>query len=232
MKHEKTELEKRLEAELKKTASNDAGHSSAASEGEESLSEDESANEEETVELEQINVEQLVHEREALVAECEELKDQLLRARAEFDNYRKRMAREAERARKMAADGLVRSLLPVLDHLELALEHAKDNSGGLAEGVAIVVKQFQEVLAANGVEPIPAKGVVFDPTVHEAVMQRPSDETPAGHVVMEFQKGYTLNGVVLRPSKVVVSSGSAEQEYDQDEQEEEREEETSGAGEE
>jgi len=230
MENEKTELEKRLEARLEKKEPNDRGQSSATSEAEDAMSEEESANEEETVELEHINVEELVHEREALVAECEELKDQLLRARAEFDNYRKRMAREAERARKMAADGLVRSLLPVLDHLELALEHAEDDSGGLAEGVAIIVKQFQEVLATNGVEPIPGKGVVFDPAVHEAIMQTPSDETPAGHVLKEFQRGYTLHGVVLRPSKVVVSSGSAEQECEQEEQEEQ--EETSGGGEE
>jgi molecular chaperone GrpE len=146
----------------------------------------------------------------AVAAERDELKDQLLRARAEFDNYRKRMAREAERTRSRAAEGLIHDLLPVLDHLGLALQHSEETSNGLAEGVEMVFKQFGDVLAKNGLTPIPAEGETFDPTVHEAILQTPSEEVPANGVLQEFQKGYRLGDFVLRPAKVVVSAGPAE----------------------
>ena len=142
-----------------------------------------------------------------LAAERDELRDQLLRARAEFENARKRMARESERVRKTAAEALIRDLLPVVDHLDLALQHAEDPTGGFAQGVEMVLKQFCEVLARNGVEPIVAEGVAFDPNVHEAMMQRPSSDHAADAVIEEFQKGYKLGDTILRPAKVVVSSG-------------------------
>ena len=177
----KTELEKRLEAEL---ARSDEAADDAAVE----------------VTPEEIDV-------AALMSERDELKDQVLRARAEFDNYRKRVARDAERVRKTAAEGLVRDLLPVVDHLELALAHADGGADALATGVRMVLDQFREALTRNGVEPIPAVGEVFDPNVHEAMDKRPSPEVPEDHVSEEFQKGYRLGGQVLRPSKVVVSAG-------------------------
>ncbi|MCL4694262.1 MAG: nucleotide exchange factor GrpE, partial [Candidatus Hydrogenedentes bacterium] len=144
----------------------------------------------------------------ALERERSELADQLLRARADFDNYRKRMARDAERIRQTAAEGLIRDILPVVDHLELALKHAEDHPGALGEGVAMVLKQFQDVLSRHGLEPIASVGEPFDPNVHEAVMQRESAEAPPESVVEEFQKGYRLGQMVLRPAKVVVSLGA------------------------
>ena len=143
----------------------------------------------------------------ALEAERDALQDQLLRARAEFDNYRKRTAREIERIRKTAAESLVRDLLPVVDHLELALQHADEASRAVTEGVEMVARQFTEVLSRHGVEPIPALGEPFDPNVHEAMMQRPDAEAAPNIVLEEFQRGYRMGEVVLRPSKVVVSSG-------------------------
>lgn len=143
----------------------------------------------------------------ALVAERDELKDLVLRARAEFDNYRKRVAREAGRLRQTAAESLMRDLLPVVDSLERALEHAEDGSDGFAQGVEMVFAQMCEILRRNGLEPIAAVGEAFDPNVHEAVMKVESEECPEGRVVQEFQKGYRLGGYVLRPSKVVVSAG-------------------------
>lgn len=140
-------------------------------------------------------------------AEVAALRDQLLRARAEFDNYRKRMAREAERTRKLAAEALVRDLLPVADHLELALQHADGGASSLAEGVHMVLRQMQDVMARHGVAAIPAEGERFDPTVHEAVMQQSSDTVAEGHVVTEFQRGYRLGDQIIRPAKVVVSTG-------------------------
>lgn len=145
---------------------------------------------------------------EALERERDELKDQLLRARAEFDNYRKRMLREGEQLRKTAAQGLMRSLLPIVDNLERALSHAEDKSDGFAQGVEMIVKQFSNVLADQGLQPIPSVGEIFDPNVHEALTHQPSDQYPADTVMEEFQRGYRLGDYVLRPSQVVVSSGA------------------------
>lgn len=138
-------------------------------------------------------------------------KDQLLRARAEFDNYRKRVARDAEQLRRTAAQDLLRDLLAVADNLERALEHAgASDDGGVAEGVRMVLRQMQDLMASRGVAAIPAAGEAFDPNLHEALAMQPSDDCPAGTVLVEFQKGYTLDGAVLRPAKVVVSSGPEE----------------------
>jgi molecular chaperone GrpE len=146
----------------------------------------------------------------ALTAERDALKEQLLRARADFDNYRKRMMRETERVRKTAAEALIADLLPVIDNLERALDHACDAPGGLGEGVEMVVNQLREVLARHGLQPIPAQGLPFDPNVHEAVMQVECAEMAPGHVAQVLQKGYRLGDYVLRPAKVAVSCGIPE----------------------
>ena len=145
-----------------------------------------------------------------LTVERDLLKDQILRLRAEFDNYRKRVLREGEQARTGASQGIVRDLLPVADNLERALSHTDDASSALAEGVGMVLRQFMDVLAARGLEPIAAMGVPFDPNVHEALSYMPSDDHAAGTVMNEFERGYRLGSAVLRPSRVVVSSGTAE----------------------
>lgn len=144
---------------------------------------------------------------EALEAEAEELKDQLLRSRAEFDNYRKRTAREVERIRKTASESVIHDLLPVLDNLELALDHVQNADDQLANGVKLVLQQLLEVLARNGLEPIEAIGRPFDPNVHEAVSQIESEEVPKDNIAKVFLRGYKLGGQILRPSKVVVSLG-------------------------
>ena len=148
-------------------------------------------------------------ELEKLAAERDEAKEQVLRARAEFDNYRKRMAREMERVRKTAAESLLLDCLPVVDNLERALSHVEGDTGGLSEGVEMVVKQFCDILATHGVEPIAALGEPFDPQVHEALSHQPSEEYAADVVMEEFARGYRLKDFVLRPTKVVVSSGPA-----------------------
>ncbi|MFO7974949.1 MAG: nucleotide exchange factor GrpE [Candidatus Hydrogenedentota bacterium] len=160
---------------------------------------------------ESVPPEAAVADIEALTVERDELKDQLLRARAEFDNYRKRTARDIERIRKTATERLVRDLLPVIDHLELALKHADQASQAVAEGVQMVAEQFAEVLSRYGVEPIPAVGEVFDPNVHEAMMQRADDNSAPNTVLEEFQRGYRMGDLILRPAKVVVCSGPEEQ---------------------
>jgi len=141
----------------------------------------------------------------ALEEECASLRDQLLRSRAEFDNFRKRTAREVERIRKTAAESLIHELLSVLDNLELALKHSAKEGDPLTTGVRLVYKQILDTLERNGLEKIEAVGKKFDPNIHEAVAQAPSDTVEPDHVVEEFQRGYRLGGQILRPSKVLVS---------------------------
>ena len=195
---EKTELEKRLEAEA--AAEEAARVAQAAATAAET-----------TPPLEQPAQPPTDEQVAALILERDQLKDQLLRLRADFDNYRKRTARETERTRKMAAEDLIRDLLPVLDNLDRALAHASDPSEGLAQGVEMVFKQLSDVLAARGVEAIPAVGEPFDPNVHEALSQQPSPDLPAHTVMTEWQRGYRIGDNVLRPAKVVVSGGPAEE---------------------
>ncbi len=198
----KSELEKRLE----ERAAREAAEAQAA----------DAAPDTETLGEDAVELEPVDERIESLSDEVEQWKDQVLRARAEFDTYRRRVARDAEKTRQMAAENLVRDLLPVLDHLELALQHSGDASGGFAEGVEMVRKQMLDVLTRHGVEPIPALGEPFDPHVHEALMRQPCPDYPADAVCQEFQRGYRLGGVVLRPSKVVVSAGAEDDETQQD----------------
>lgn len=142
-----------------------------------------------------------------LTAERDALRDQLLRARAEFDNYRKRVSREMEQLRKTAAESLIRDLLPVVDNLERGLMHAPDKDNPVVKGVEMVMKQFADVLTSRGLEPIPGLGHPFDPNHHEALAHQPSEEHPENHVMLEYERGYKLGEQVLRPARVVVSSG-------------------------
>lgn len=142
--------------------------------------------------------------------ERDALMDQLLRARAEFDNYRKRVARETEALRQRAAEALMHDLLTVIDNLDLALKYKDTDPTALAEGVEMVARQMHDILGRHGLTTIESVGKPFDPSVHEAVTQVPSNEVESDQVVQEFQRGYMLGGRVLRPSKVTVSSGPAE----------------------
>ncbi len=138
-----------------------------------------------------------------------EEKSHRLRALADLDNWRKRSARDHAIAVGKAHSDVVIEFLPVLDNLELALEHAKDGVGieGLREGVSMVLKQFRASLAKFGIQEIDAAGRPFDPTFHEAMAQSPSEEYPAGIVIKQWQKGFLLGDRLIRPCRVVVSSG-------------------------
>lgn len=146
-----------------------------------------------------------------LTRALDEMRDQWLRSRAEFDNYRKRVARDAERLRLTAAENVLKDLLPVADNFERALHHGEADAGTLLEGIKMVHKQFVDVLARHGVEAIPATGRPFDPNVHDALSRMPSDEHSVDTVALEYEKGYRLGDTVLRPAKVVVSSGPADE---------------------
>lgn len=150
-------------------------------------------------------IRQLEDELRLKEAIIEEYKRRLLRLQADFDNFRRRTQREKEEMARFAAEGLIVKLLPVLDNLERALAAGETDSTRLLEGVSLIHRQFMEILAAEGVEPIQAVGCPFDPSCHEAVMQVQDDRYPENTVVEELQKGYTLKGKVIRPAMVKVS---------------------------
>lgn len=128
------------------------------------------------------------------------------RTQAEFENYRKRAAKESAAAGERAKAGLVRELLPVVDNLERALQSAGESEQHLAEGVKLVHSELVALLERNGVESFDPKGESFDPTEHEALSTRPADGAEPGQVLDVAEKGYKLNGTVLRPARVVVSA--------------------------
>ena len=138
--------------------------------------------------------------------ERDEYLDLARRAQADFENYRKRAAREAAAAGERAKSGLVRELLPVVDNLERALASAEESEQHLAEGVRLVHSELIAVLERNGVEQFDPSGDRFDPTEHEALSMRRQDGSESGVVLDVVEKGYRANGTVLRPARVVVST--------------------------
>jgi molecular chaperone GrpE len=144
---------------------------------------------------------------EQLSKENEELLDGLVRLKAEFENYRKRMLKEQTRILETAEAGLAKKLLSVIDNLERAVGNSAGRAGakGLREGVEMVLGQMLEILGKEGLEVIDPEGEAFDPEHHEAMMVVETGECPEGTVVEVTQKGYRFNGVLLRPAMVKVS---------------------------
>ena len=127
------------------------------------------------------------------------------RTQADFENYRKRAAKEAAAAGERAKSGLVRELLPVVDNLERALTSANEERGDIAEGLRLVHSELIGVLERNGVQPFDPSGERFDPAWHEALSTRDGDGSEPGLVLDVVEKGYAAAGDVLRPARVVVS---------------------------
>jgi molecular chaperone GrpE len=156
--------------------------------------EEDPANEEERMDEKEESVEEASSENYLELAQ---------RIQADFENYRKRAAREAAAAGERARSGLVRELLPIVDNLERALASAEEGEQHLAEGVRLVHSELIAVLERNGIQQFDPAGEKFDPTEHEALSVR--DEGEAGLVLDVVEKGYRTNGSVLRPARVVVS---------------------------
>ena len=127
------------------------------------------------------------------------------RTKADFENYRKRVSREASEALARGKAELARELLPVIDNLERALEAPSSEDDALAKGVSMVLDELRAKLGAAGVESFEPTGERFDPQLHEALSTQPAEGTEAGMVLETVEKGYRLNGQVLRPARVVVS---------------------------
>ncbi|MGD0518882.1 MAG: nucleotide exchange factor GrpE [Thermoguttaceae bacterium] len=153
---------------------------------------------------------------DALRAELDQAKERILRCQAELDNYRKRAAREMDEHRRYANIGLIRDLLPVLDNVERAIRAAEKSAdgSGLLEGVKLVAQQLQGVLERHHCVKIEALGLPFDPHLHHAILQQPSDEHPANTVIMVTQDGYQLHDRVVRPSQVIVSANDTRKNND------------------
>jgi len=146
-----------------------------------------------------------------LKREQTELNERYLRLHAEFDNYKKRMARDREELRKFANEGIIMELLSVIDHLEMAVKHAQEDVlQNVIQGVEMTLKEFERVLENNGVRRIEAQGRDFDPNVHHAMTQIPTTEAKANTVVEEFRKGYQLHEKVIRPALVAVATAPEE----------------------
>lgn len=143
--------------------------------------------------------------------EVEQLRDKNLRLMAEARNLQQRAMREKQEALKFAESEFARELLVVLDDFERTIESAKSaqEPKTVAEGVQIVYDHFMKVLRSRSIEPIEAVGQSFDPTYHEALLQQPSDTVPSGVVLQDIARGYRMHDRVLRPSRVIVSSGPA-----------------------
>jgi molecular chaperone GrpE len=144
-----------------------------------------------------------------LQADLDRFRDLALRTQADFENYKKRSAREKEDAIKYANSSLLERLIAIVDNFELGLEaaRAEGEKSPIFSGMNMVLKQLMDFLADNGLQPIDAKGQKFDPNLHEAIAHEPSEESPEGTVIRQTRRGYKLKDRLLRPSSVVVSSG-------------------------
>jgi molecular chaperone GrpE len=145
---------------------------------------------------------------ERAVAEAEDERDKYLalaqRTQADFENYRKRMARENAAAKDRGVAQVAKELLPALDHLEHALKAAQGHED-VVKGFALVSDEIVAALARTGIESFSPHGEPFDPNEHEAMAAHPSEEHESGTVIEVYQRGYRLNGAILRPARVVVA---------------------------
>jgi len=146
-------------------------------------------------------------------AKADEHWDRLLRVTADFENFKKRAARERVEAAQFANAALLQKLLPILDNFEMALAAAKSAQGSsldsLQAGITMIQQQLKGVLSESGLEELDATGKAFDPAVHEAISQQESESTPEGQILQQIRKGYKLRERLLRPSAVIIAKKPA-----------------------
>ncbi|MBK2357463.1 nucleotide exchange factor GrpE [Francisella hispaniensis] len=137
---------------------------------------------------------------------CDRFKDEALRAKAEMENIRKRAERDISNARKFGIEKFAKELLPVIDSIEQALKHEVklEEAVAMKEGIELTAKMLVDILKKNGVEELDPKGEKFDPNLHEAMAMIPNPEFEDNTIFDVFQKGYMLNGRVVRAAKVVI----------------------------
>ena len=138
-------------------------------------------------------------------------KDRYARLLADFDNYRKRVARDREELAQFAAKDILKDLLPTVDNLALALDKAENKEDPFVQGVKLAYDGFLKALADHGATPLDSVGEPFDTNFHDALAQLPSSDVAEGIVMNEVKRGWLLHGKLLRPAQVVVSSGAPAQ---------------------
>jgi molecular chaperone GrpE len=148
---------------------------------------------------------ELQSDLEKAKAECAAYLDRLARLQAEFDNFRKRNAKQQQEYRDYALADALKSLLPILDSLDRALKTNAASLEDFHQGIEFIDKQFHDVLSKLGVEPVPAEGAAFDPNLHQAVQMVDTTEAEDNHVIDELQRGYKLKDRLLRPAMVRVA---------------------------
>src|SRR5256714_1555802 len=146
-----------------------------------------------------------------LQADLDRFRDLAMRSQADFENYKKRCAREKEDAIKYANSSLLERLLPIVDNFDLGLSAAREQGedSPIYSGMNLVLKQINDFLSDNGLQPIDSVGKKFDPNLHEAIAYEPNNDVPENHVIRQTRRGYRFKDRLLRPSSVVVSSGKA-----------------------
>ncbi|OGP72773.1 MAG: nucleotide exchange factor GrpE [Deltaproteobacteria bacterium RBG_16_50_11] len=158
-------------------------------------------------------IEELKKRLEGTEKEAKDHYERLLRMAADFDNYKKRAVKEKEDWVKFSNEDLLKAILPFIDNLERAVNHAEKvkDTGVMIEGVRLTLQQLHQILNRFGVSPIESIGKPFDPTFHEAMLMVETDKHEPNQVVEEFQKGYLLNDRLLRPATVSVSKPPAKE---------------------
>ena len=205
---------KKAESEAQKNPARPAAASSAAASADDSPPvSDESVTDElpTAVELGTVSREQF-EELKARATRADEYWDRLLRTTADFDNFKKRAARERQDAIKFANEALMQKLITVLDNFEMAQAASQgetDSLKALQEGIAMIYQQLRNALTEAGLEELDASGKPFDPNFHEAVSQQESAEVPEGQVLQQLRKGYKLRDRLLRPATVIVAKTPA-----------------------
>lgn len=147
-------------------------------------------------------------------AEVASANERYMRAVADMENFRKRTLREKDELRQFAAASVVEDLIPIMDNLGLGLAAARQQNEGksIADGVAMVLEQFKSTLTRHGLKEINPAGAKFDPNLHDCISHQPDEKIPEEQVIQVVRLGYTLNGRLLRPASVIVSSGPAKTE--------------------
>ena len=205
---------KKAESEAQKNAGAGAGASGEAPVDDPQSVSDEAVTDElpSAVEFGTISPAQF-EELKARAAKADENWDRLLRTTADFDNFKKRAARERQDAFKFANESLMQKLITVLDSFEMAQAAsqtgAPDSLKSLQEGIAMIYQQLRNALTEAGLEELDASGKPFDPNFHEAVAEQESIEVPEGHVLQQLRKGYKLRERLLRPATVIVAKTPA-----------------------
>ncbi|HUU41993.1 MAG TPA: nucleotide exchange factor GrpE [Desulfatiglandales bacterium] len=159
-----------------------------------------------------MNKQELLEKLKEAELEAKNNYDLYVRTYAEMENIKKRGKKEREDLAKYANESLIKEMLPVIDNLRKGISHAKnvDNTSGLVEGIELTLDGFIKTLEKAGLEEVKAEEKPFDPNFHEAVSKQIDHSIPSGHIAIELQKGYLLNGRLIRPSKVIISQGNGE----------------------